>query len=67
MLAKDPLAEAAWSMLEELFLMEANTKARTHYCNRSDDEKRAALKAFAKDQSLKSKRWIEISGAMQPL
>ena len=67
MLAKDPQAEAVWSMLEMLYLMELDAKARTHYRNQSDDEKRVALKEFAKEQSLKSKRWMEISGAFQPL
>jgi hypothetical protein len=67
MLATAPQTEAVWSLLEESYLEEADAKSRTHYHSLSDEEKRAALKAFAKKQSVKSKRWIEISGGVQGL
>jgi hypothetical protein len=67
MLTKDPQAEAVWALLEELYLEEATANAKTQYRGLSDEDKRAVLKAFAKDQSLRSKRWRHISGAMQAL
>jgi hypothetical protein len=67
MLATAPQTEAVWSLLEESYLEEADAKSGTYYHGLSDEEKRAALKAFAKEQSVKSKRWIEISGTVQAL
>ena len=65
--AKAAQAESAWMMLEELYLEEADAKAKTRYRGWSEDENRVVLKEFAKERSLKSKRWAEIAGGLQPL
>jgi hypothetical protein len=67
MLTTAPQTEVVWSLLEESYLEEADAKSKTHYRTQNDDEKRATLKAFAKEQSVKSKRWTEISGTVQAL
>jgi hypothetical protein len=50
-----------WELLEQLYLGSANGQAKANYAVLTDDEKRAILKRFAQDQSVKSARWANIA------
>jgi hypothetical protein len=50
-----------WELLEQLYLGSANGQTKANYATMTDDEKRAILKDFAQEQSVKSARWANIA------
>jgi hypothetical protein len=56
-----PFANDVWRMLEEIYLGSANCQNSDNYAVLTDDEKRAILKDFAKEQAVKSPRWAVIA------
>jgi hypothetical protein len=56
--AQIPLS--VWELLEQLYLDSANSRDSDSYAGLTDDEKRAILKDFAKEQAAKSPRWAAI-------
>ena len=57
--AQIPLS--VWELLEQLYLDSANGQAKANYAALTDDEKRAILKDFTKEQAVKSPRWAVIA------
>jgi hypothetical protein len=56
---------SVWGLLEQLYLDSAvltlNGQDSANYAGLTDDEKRAILKDFAKEQAAVSKRWANIA------
>jgi hypothetical protein len=56
---------SVWDLLEQLYLDSAvltlNGQDSANYAGLTDDEKRAILKDFAKEQSVRSARWANIA------
>ena len=50
-----------WELLEQLYLDSTARQAKANYATLTDEEKRAILKDFAKEQSVKSSRWANIA------
>jgi hypothetical protein len=55
------IPSSIWELLEQLYLGAANCQDGDSYAGLADNEKRAILKDFAQEQSVKSARWANIS------
>jgi hypothetical protein len=53
--AQIPLS--VWGLLEQLYLDSTARQVKANYATLTDEEKRAILKNFAKEQAVKSPRW----------
>jgi hypothetical protein len=65
MLPKAQIPSSVWDLLEQLYLGSANGQNGDGYASLTDDEKRAILRDFAKEQAAVSKRWAAIVGDLQ--
>ena len=57
--AQIPLS--VWDLLEQLYLDSTARQVKANYATLTDEEKRAILKDFAQEQSVKSARWANIA------
>jgi hypothetical protein len=55
------VTSSVWELLEQLYLDSASGQGSGDYAGLTDDEKRAILKDFAKEQAAGSKRWADIA------
>ena len=61
MLPQNQIRTGVWDLLEQIYLGSANCRDSGGYAGLTDDEKRAILKDFAKEQAAGSKRWANIA------
>jgi hypothetical protein len=61
MLPREPISTSVWDKLEQFYLESASDQAKGTHAALSESDKRSALKAFAKSQAVKSKRWADIA------
>jgi hypothetical protein len=61
MLPQNQIRTGVWDLLEQIYLGSANCRDSGGYAGLTDDEKRAILKDFTKEQAVKSPRWAVIA------
>jgi hypothetical protein len=65
MLPIEDAAQAAWELLEHVYIEAVGTETAQVYMNLGKTAQRVVLKSFAKEQAVRSKRWASIAQNFQ--